>query len=444
MISVFLSMLALGLVTSLHCVSMCGPMVVTYALKGDESGTIKQKLAPNVAYQTAKIVSYVLVGLVLGAIGSAFNLDGVRPYIMLLAGVFMIILGLGMTGRFPWAARLTPKPPRFLITALSKLRKTAKSEAGSGKSDLSTPITFGLLTGLMPCAPLMSAQLAAAGSGSALLGGVSMLAFGLGTVPLMLAFGTASSMIPRHWKQRMMVILAVVVIIFGGVYINRGLMRLGSPVTAQSIVSSVLGTGAAPTTDPATDPTAGFATGEDGVVEVPLTIENVQFVPNVVNIPADQKVRLIVTRNEDNTCSDQLSVPQLGIGAVDLVAFGVTVVELPAAPAGTYTLTCGMGMMSGSIVAGGGSGSTAQGPNWPVLIGLLVALGAGGSYWYVQRQRKAAEAAKSKRKGGKSASAVSDTRVATGTTVSALELALMAVAIGLAVVAGLLFGGFFW
>ncbi|MDO9107838.1 MAG: sulfite exporter TauE/SafE family protein, partial [Coriobacteriia bacterium] len=84
MLALSLSMLTLGLVTSIHCVSMCGPMVVTYAVKGEEGGPWYRKLVPNLAYQLAKITSYVIVGLALGAIGSAFNIDGVRPYVMLV------------------------------------------------------------------------------------------------------------------------------------------------------------------------------------------------------------------------------------------------------------------------------------------------------------------------------------------------------------------------
>ena len=57
MTALFLSMLALGLATSVHCISMCGPMVVTYVLKGTEDGPWQAKVTPNVAYQGAKLVS---------------------------------------------------------------------------------------------------------------------------------------------------------------------------------------------------------------------------------------------------------------------------------------------------------------------------------------------------------------------------------------------------
>ena len=362
-------MLTLGLVTSIHCVSMCGPMVVTYAVKGEENGPWHRKLIPNLAYQAAKITSYVIVGLALGAIGSAFNIDGVRPYIMLVAGGFMIIMGLGMTGKFPWAARLTPRPPKFLMKALSNTRRKANADAAAGESSLATPISFGLLTGLMPCAPLMAAQLAAAGTGSILGGGVAMLAFGLGTAPLMLLFGTASSMLPANLKQRLMSVLAIVVIVFGGVYVNRAAMRLGSPVTFNTVKQAVLGTpaGSVAVSD-------NYKTGADGVVEIPLTIENVKFSPANLSIPADKPVRLIVDRKEDNACSAQLSLPQLGVNA-NLTPNGITTIDLPATKAGQYTLTCGMGMMSGQLTVGSGPAVAGAPSPMPWLILTLASVG---------------------------------------------------------------------
>jgi len=362
-LDLFLPSLTLGLVTSLHCVSMCGPMVVTYAVKGAEDGSVARRIVPNAAYQVAKIVSYMLVGLLLGAVGSAFDLASVRPYVMALAGAFMIVLALGMTGRFPWAARLTPRPPRFLVRALTATRRKAVTDAESDRSSLATPVTFGLLTGLMPCAPLMAAQLNAAASGSAVRGLIAMFAFGLGTAPLMLAFGTASSMIPRRIKDRVMVALAVVVLVFGVTYLNRGAMLLGSPVTLQSARAAVLGEADRGETT--------VLSGDDGVAEVPLTIANVRFSPAVLDIPADRPVRLIVDRQESNACSDQLAIPQLGI-LVDLAPNATTVVELPATPEGTYTLTCGMGMMSGRIRVGAVAGE-AGGPAGGVVAALALA-----------------------------------------------------------------------
>ena len=385
MFAIFVSMLTLGLITSVHCISMCGPMVVTYAVKGEENGPWYRKLIPNLAYQIAKITSYVIVGLLLGAIGSAFNLDGIRPYIMLVAGVFMIVMGLGMTGKAPWAAKLTPRPPKFLMQALQRTRRKANEDAEAGESSLATPVTFGLLTGLMPCAPLVAAELAAAATGNVLLGGLAMFAFGLGTSPLMLAFGTASSMLPTDLKKRMMSALAIVVIVFGGVYLNRAAMRLGSPVTFDTVKNYALGTspGAAASA-------ASYKTGAGGVTEVPLTIENGKFVPAALQIPADKPVRLVVNRKADDACSAQIALPQLGI-TQNLKPNAITTVDIPAHSAGQYTLTCGMGMMSGSLTVG--TPAAGAGPSSPLPWLLLTIASVAAALWVLLRPSASRETA---------------------------------------------------
>ncbi len=428
-------MFALGLGTSLHCVSMCGPLVLTYAVKGEEDGPWYRKLTPNLAYQGAKVLSYMLVGLLLGAVGAFFDLNAIRPYVYYVAGVFMIVLGLGMTGRFPWAARLTPRPPKWLMNALLKLRRKSVADAKEGHSTLATPITFGLMTGLLPCGPLMAAQIAAAASGSAFTGAFGMAAFAAGTAPLMIAFGTAGSLIPRVWKDRMMVVLAVGVMIFGLVFINRGLVATGAPVTFMTVRTAVLGTGST---------AADYQTGADGVVEVPVAIINTAFVPQVVEIPADTPVRLVVDRQEDVACSDQIYLPQLNI-LQDLAPNGVTTVDIPATEAGAYTLTCGMSMMQGQLLVGGSGGG---GSGSPILwLAVLTVAATGGALYLARVRSRSASAvgtdAPSARntKGSTTAEQPDAVRILGFTPAEAI---LIAAAVAAAIIAGLALGGMFF
>ena len=333
----------------------------------------------------------MLVGLLLGTVGAFLNLDAARPYVYYVAGAFMIVLGLGMTGKVPWAARLTPRPPKWLMNSLVKLRRKSADDAEHGTSTLATPITFGLMTGLLPCGPLMAAQVAAAASGSPITGAAGMAAFALGTAPLMVAFGTAGSLIPGVWKQRMMSVLAIGVILFGFVFINRGLTATGAPVNFTTVKTALLGTPSATAVD--------YTTAADGVVEIPLTIENTQFVPQVVQIPADTPVRLVVDRREAGACSDQIYLPQLNI-LQDLAPNGVTAVEIPGRRRpGAYTLTCGMSMMSGQLIVGGAT----SGPS-PLPWLLLAITGAGGALYVANRRdRRVAEAKKAEEASAKQA-----------------------------------------
>jgi hypothetical protein len=266
----------------------------------------------------------------------------------------------------------------------------------------------------------MAAQVAAAASGSAVTGALGMAAFAVGTAPLMVAFGTAGSLIPRVWKQRMMTALAIGVVVFGLVFINRGLIATGSPVTFLTLQTAITG-------GPAD--TGQYATGADGVVEIPIVIENVQFLPQVVQIPADTPVRLVVDRREANACSDQIYLPQLNILA-ELAPNGVTAVDIPATAAGSYTLTCGMSMMAGQLVVGGGSSGGSLGS--PVLWIVLAVSGAVGSLVVAQRRDARIAAASAKR----------GTAAPTGLFgFKPLELALIAATVAAAVLAGLSLGG---
>ena len=343
------AMFALGLVTSVHCVSMCGPLILTYAVSGTAEGPWYRRLVPHLTYHGARLASYALVGLLLGAAGSVLNFDVIRPYALILAGGLMAVLGLGMTGRVGWARYLTPRPPKFLVDAIRNTRRKATTDAVAGRESLATPLIFGLLTGILPCGPAVAAELASAATGSAVTGAVGMLAFGLGTAPLLLLFGASASLIPQRFKERMNLILAAAVMIWGLVFLNQALMLLGSPVTFAAAKQAVMG---GPLAAPASG--SGWTRASDGVVEVTVAYVDMDFVPRDVRIPADEPVRLIVDRTNDEAGppDKQIAVPQLHVLA-DIADHAFTPVMLPSAKAGSYTLTCGMGVMEGSIVAVG-------------------------------------------------------------------------------------------
>jgi sulfite exporter TauE/SafE len=435
LVNLFVPMLLVGLVTSVHCVTMCGTMVLSYAIKGDNGGPFLKRMLPHFGYHAAKITSYVLVGMLLGAIGSAFNLGGIRGYVTLFAGTFMILMGLNMTGKFPWLRWITLRPPKFMTRALMSLRRKAKSDEAAGESDLATPIMFGALGGLMPCGPLQSAQIASAGAGSAAGGAIAMLGFGLGTMPLMLGFGAVSGMLGHKFKERMMAVAAIVIMIVGLVMLNRGAMLVGSPVTYETIKQYALG---GPSTSAAN---TKFATGKDGVTEVKLTVSGSQFTPQALSIPAGKPVHLIVTRTDENPCSAQLAVPQLGV-LQNLKGKGTTPVDIPAAKAGSYTLTCGMGMLSGRLDVGGGA--AAGSPSRLPLLALVLAGVAAGAWAYTRRHgAQNPEPQRQTRSGKNGRREPVPAPVPTFMGFSPQEVVVVLGAVATAVFAGLFLGGMF-
>jgi sulfite exporter TauE/SafE len=425
-VNLFLSLFAVGLVTSIHCVFMCGGLVLTYAVKGAEEGPWYRRLVPHLAYQGSKVLSYATVALILGGIvallGRAVDITPFRNWLMVVAGVYMLLLGVSMTGKVKALRYLTPRPPKFLVKALSTERKKANADAAEGHASLATPIIFGLLTGLMPCAPLIAAQASAVASGSPLLGAWGMVGFGLGTMPLMLIFGFASSLLSRQFQAKLQVVAAVAVMIFGLVILNRGLLLVGSPVTFDSVRTAVVGTSVSPAS-------TQFAKGADGVVEIPLAIVDTQYVPSTVVVPANTPVRLVVDRKEDLACSDQLVITAANV-KVDLKPNAVTSVDLPAMAPGTYRMTCGMGMMSGSLVVGAAVAGASSGMPWVIPVALAGFLAAG--YGFYRRRRTAAMR--------------SGTAHASDGTLwgfRPFELVIAATVIVMAIVIGLASGGFF-
>lgn len=194
-----------GLVTSLHCITMCGginlSLCMSYKPKNNDRFS---KLLPSILYNTGRVISYTLVGGAAGALGSVINISqGVRGVGAVIAGTFMVLMGLNMIGIFPALGKFMPRLPKIFGNKLYD---------GIGKN---SPLIIGLLNGLMPCGPLQSMQLYALGTGSFLSGALSMFLFSLGTVPAMFGLGAISSMLTKGFTEKMMKISAILVMVLG-------------------------------------------------------------------------------------------------------------------------------------------------------------------------------------------------------------------------------------
>lgn len=202
-----------GLFTSVHCIAMCGGINLSQC--AGCSGC-ENKLKPSFLYNLGRVVSYTVLGGVVGALGSVFSISlTFKAFISLIAGAFMIIMGINMLGIMPLLRKIMPRLPKNLTDIID----SKKNDKG--------PFIVGLLNGFMPCGPLQAMQLYALGTGSFLSGALSMFIFSLGTVPMMFAFGAFSSILSSKFTKQMMKISAVLVIILGIVMGNRGFSLAG-------------------------------------------------------------------------------------------------------------------------------------------------------------------------------------------------------------------------
>lgn len=310
-----------GLLTSLHCVAMCGGINLTVCMqyRSDDSGRTA-KFIPTALYNLGRVISYTVVGGVAGAVGSAITLPGrAKGVVAVLSGLFMLIMGMNMLGIFPAFRKFNLHLPKFLGRSIYR------------NSNRKGPFLVGLLNGLMPCGPLQAMQIYALGTGSFAAGALSMFLFSLGTVPLMFGLGAISTALKERFTHKMVKAGSVLVIVLGLIMVNRGLNLSGFGLTADS---------AAKTRD-------NVAVIKNGVQYVTTEIEPDRYYPVVVQNGLPVKWTIRVEKGDLNGCNNPLTIPQFGIQKKLVV--GSNIVEFTPEKEGDIVYTCWMGMISSRI-----------------------------------------------------------------------------------------------
>jgi uncharacterized protein len=208
MIDLFLVMM-LGFLGSFgHCVGMCGPLTVAFSLSAKHTSSWWPSLLFHSLLNLGRIVSYVLVGASIGAIGSVLIAGGqlagiesdLRRGLAIFTGLLLIWMGLSQINPKAFAKLPIPHPFRQ-----HNLHQTLSAEMTkrSLHSHWWTPLMLGLMWGLIPCGFLYTAQLKAAEAGSLWKGSEIMLAFGLGTLPSMLGVGVSAALLSADRRSQL-------------------------------------------------------------------------------------------------------------------------------------------------------------------------------------------------------------------------------------------------
>lgn len=199
-------MFMLGLVSSLHCAQMCGPIVLSYSVALESLTVGHQALVPlrnHIAYNAGRILTYSALGAVAGFAGHTMGLlgrlAGFSHALAITSGGLMIVAGIVMLGVIP-AHTLSS---RFFRIPDQTLKRVAKLISAP---DSLNRFLLGLSLGLLPCGLIYAALIKAMSSGSVFAGAVTMFAFGSGTAGALLAVGIFSStlrMNVRQWGSRL-------------------------------------------------------------------------------------------------------------------------------------------------------------------------------------------------------------------------------------------------
>ncbi len=165
----------IGIIASLStCMAVVGGLVLsmsaTFAKEGD-------KVKPQLLFHTGRLISFFVLGGVIGAVGTAFALNTTATFILSLVIAFvMLILGINLLDVFHWSKKLQPSMPKFL----------AKHALGATKLNHTlTPFLVGVATFFLPCGFTQSMQIYTLSTGSFLSGALTMGSFALGTLPVL-------------------------------------------------------------------------------------------------------------------------------------------------------------------------------------------------------------------------------------------------------------------
>lgn len=213
----------LGLVSSLHCVSMCGPIVLSYSLPLVYQN-LPQQLSAHLFYNLGRIITYGLLGAIAGFLGITIsfvgNLAGLENIVAIVGGVLMVLAGIFMLDLIPSKGLQKFNPLLYTSKFLRPLGNKFTS------TNLVSKFSLGLILGFLPCGLIYAALLKSMATGSIFGGALTMIAFGLGTSFSLLAIGifsTAFSFKLSRWGSKL---ASVSVLILGLFLVYRGVMPL--------------------------------------------------------------------------------------------------------------------------------------------------------------------------------------------------------------------------
>ena len=294
-----------GILTSIHCISMCGAinLVAVY----DTNKNYKRPLL----YNLGRVISYTLIGGLVGLIGSIFTLSNIaNGIVILIASLIMLLMSFNMLGIIDF------KLPFKRIRIKRKTRNA---------------FVVGLLDGLMPCGPLQAMQVYALSTGSFIKGALSMFLFSLGTVPLMLMVGVIYNLVKGNGKIIINKIASVLILILSLVMLNRGLSTLGINFNKvftdyDNYTKSVI---------------------KDDYQEVRFDLEYNDYEDVIVQKGVPVKMIIHVDKKYLTGCNSELELKDFNKKVK--LEVGDNVIEFTPENTGTYTYTCWMNMIKNNI-----------------------------------------------------------------------------------------------
>lgn len=261
MVALIGTVLVASLLGSAHCAGMCTPFVCFYA-----GADTRASAWGHLAYNGGRLISYLILGAIAGAVGAGVQQVGTGVGISRaaasLAGILMITWGVVQLLAVRGVKVPTPAPLAGAQQWMAARLRDVRDFAPTARA-----LTVGLLTTLLPCGWLYAFVLTAAGTGSVRDAMLVMAVFWAGTLPMMLAIGVGIRRLAGPFRDRLPVFSAIVLVVIGVYSLSGGLqkdpakvaMRARHMIPASLQTAAPTPSGAGPMASPMAMPAADSA-----------------------------------------------------------------------------------------------------------------------------------------------------------------------------------------
>ena len=306
------------------CAALVGGIVLSMSKKWSNS------YQPHLFFYLGRVLSYLVLGMALGAIGSIFQLSALFSSLLTFAvALLMIILGLQMVGiKLPGSFQLGL--PRFFTRLVAK-----KIDSNNGYF----PFLTGALTFFLPCGFTLTVQALAIVSRNPIQAGLMLLVFALGTLPslLLISFSSLKFLEKPHFSNVFLKVAGVLVLFFALYNTNSQLNALG--------LRSLSDWGSRPVNGAE----SGLAPIVSGKQVLKMEAFSSGYQPNYFRVKAGVPVRWEITDQGVSGCTNAVISKGLFSGQIDLGGGKVSIKEFTPQEPGSYKFSCWMGMVSGTI-----------------------------------------------------------------------------------------------
>lgn len=319
-----------GLTTGgISCAAIQGGLLATVIANNKKQSLAIQLLG----FLGAKLIVYTLFGIVLGALGSAFQLNQtVILGFQAAAALYIIATALNLLEIHPIFRYVVIQPPKQFFRLTKNTTKL---------SQWYTPVLLGTATILIPCGVTQAMEINAISSGNPAVGGAILFSFILGTIPLFVLIGLGLKSLSNQWSQRLTKLAAAILIIIGLSSLNGVATALDLPISINAIFSDYqkLKTYEANSTQ---------IPIKDGVQKVTITVTSRGYSPKYFQVKKGIPVQLDVVTQDSYSCANYFTFRSFGIsarlGPNDHQSFTFTPEK-----SGKYIYSCSMGMYSGTM-----------------------------------------------------------------------------------------------